>query len=295
MTPTEFKSRNIQIYEESPAQIIKNFYARSKKESWEAVRKIIPIGLQLFSVREDSERDFKGTMEKVKSMGYNGIELYMSYGVNVNIIREVLDKLNIPAFSVHVTLESLITETERIVDIYKNIGCKYIVIGALEQKYRSGEPLYIDALTNISKIGAFCKSKDMMLLYHNHDYDFNIMPDGSFGLDHLYSSISADLLQAELDVCWLKVAGQNPVSYIEKYAMRVPILHLKDFYAEDEAHDSSFEFRPVGYGIQEIPAILTAAVASGVEWIVVEQDNSVGRSPMEAVQMSREYLQGLGW
>ena len=76
--------------------------------------------------------------------------------------------------------------------------------------------------------------------------------------------------------------------------MRVPMIHLKD-YAEDETQNISFELRPVGKGVQEIPAILTAAVASGVEWIVVEQDKSIGQPPMEAIRMSREYLQDLGW
>ena len=294
ITPTEFKSRNIQIHEESPDKIIENFYSRSKQDSWEAVRKILPVGLHIYSVLEDSKRDFKGTMEKVKSMGYNGIELYTPYSVSVDKIREVLDKLNFPAFSVHVEFENLAAETEKIIDIYKNIGCKYIVIAAFEEKYRPGAPLYDDMLTNIRRIGNYCNDREIKLLYHNKHYEFNIMPDGSFGLDHIYSSISADLLQAEFDVCWLKVAGQNPVSYIEKYAMRVPVLHLKD-YAEDESQNIPFEFRPVGHGIQEIPSILTAAVASGVEWIVVEQDNSIGRPPLEAVQMSIKYLQGLGW
>jgi sugar phosphate isomerase/epimerase len=295
MTPTEFKNRNIQIQEKSTDKIIEDFYSRSRKESWEAVRKIIPIGLQVFSVREDSERDFKGTMEKIKNMGYNGVELFIPHSVDINYVREVLDEMNLPALTVHVPFDILVAETEKIVDTYRGVGCRYITIYALKEKYRPGAYFCADALANIRRIGGFCMEKGMTLLYHNFDFDFNIMPDGSFGLDYIFSSIPAELLQAELDICWLKVAGQNPVSYIEKYAMRVPMIHLKDFRAEDETQNISFEFRPIGQGIQEIPAILTAAVASGVEWIVVEQDNSIGQPPIEAVRMSREYLQELGW
>ena len=58
---------------------------------------------------------------------------------------------------------------------------------------------------------------------------------------------------------------------------------------------STFEFRPVGYGVQDMPSILAASVESGADWVVVEQDDSLDRPPMEAAAMSREYLKSLGW
>jgi len=130
-------------------------------------------------------------------------------------------------------------------------------------------------------------------------------------LDHLYAVVSADLLQTQLDTCWVNVAGESPVAYINKYAGRCPLVHFKDFYMEGPksgeplyeligieerraARKSSFEFRPVGHGLQDIPAILKATIASGAEWIVVEQDNSVGRPALEAAEMSIRYLRSLG-
>ena len=63
----------------------------------------------------------------------------------------------------------------------------------------------------------------MLLLYHNHDFEFVTMPDGSFGLDYMYSHIPAEHLATELDTCWVRVAGQDPAAYVRKYTGRAPI------------------------------------------------------------------------
>jgi sugar phosphate isomerase/epimerase len=88
------------------------------------------------------------------------------------------------------------------------------------------------------------------------------------------------------------------------------VVHLKDFYKEGaparayeligtdekaEAPKGVFEFRPVGHGMQDFPPIIKASEESGADWIVVEQDMSVGRTSLEAARMSREYLKGLGY
>ena len=108
----------------------------------------------------------------------------------------------------------------------------------------------------------------------------------------------------------MKYAGEDPAAYIRKYAGRCPVVHLKDFvgrkeegstpYAligldENEKKDTqAFEFRPVGYGCQNVEEVLKAGIESGAEWFVVEQDLSVGRTPLEAAEMSIGTLKKLG-
>ena len=136
------------------------------------------------------------------------------------------------------------------------------------------------------------------------------MPDGRYALDYIYDTIPADLLQTELDTCWVKVAGEDPAAYIRKYSGRSPVVHLKDFHKEgqpanmyeligtevkkEESH-GTFEFRPVGHGDQDFGPILEASVEAGAQWVVVEQDQSNGRAPMEAITLSRQYLKEQGW
>ena len=272
--------------------------------------KTLPVALQVFSVRDDAEKDFKGTMQRIKEMGYDGVELAGLYGHTAEQIRKMLDEVGIRAISAHIPYMDLIADTEGIIDQYMAIGCEYIVIPYLNDEYRPGVENFGEVLEAIAKIGAVCKQKGVTLLYHNHDFEFVTMEDGSFGLDYMYSHVSPEYLQTELDCCWVKVAGQDPAAYIRKFAGRCPVVHLKDYRGEKSEHmyeligleedrkdevKSTFEFRPVGYGVQDMPSILAASVESGADWVVVEQDDSLDRPPMEAAAMSREYLKSLGW
>ena len=165
-----------------------------------------------------------------------------------------------------------------------------------------------EAMKNIAMLGGVAKKLGMTLLYHNHDFEF-IKLDGKYGLDVMYDTIPAELLQTELDMCWVNVGGEEPASYLRKYSGRAPVLHLKDFYGEksDDMYEligmesaapkrpGNFEFRPVGSGLQDFPAILEAAKDAGVTWVVVEQDNpSMGLTPLASIEKSRQYLKSIG-
>jgi sugar phosphate isomerase/epimerase len=224
-------------------------------------------------------------------------------------VREELNNAGLTAISAHVPIDELLTDTNGTVDRYIAIGCKYIAIPYLGGGMRPGDENFDDILKKIAAIGRVCAAKGVTLLYHNHDFEFIMMPDGSFGLDYIYSAIPAGLLKTELDTCWVKVAGQDPAAYIRKYTGRAPVVHLKDFRGsksenmyeligtnEKKAESGGkFEFRPVGYGLQDFPAILAASLDAGAEYVVVEQDSSEDCTSLEAAAKSRAYLKGLGW
>jgi sugar phosphate isomerase/epimerase len=271
----------------------------------------LPVALQVYSVRDEAQKDFRGTMQKIKDMGYQGVELAGLYGLPAELIRATLDQVGLAAISAHVPIADLMADPAATIDQYVTIGVSFIAIPYLNEDMRPGQPGFAAVLQAIPAIGAQCRERGITLLYHNHDFEFVKLADGTYGLDHLYASVPAELLQTELDTCWIKVAGESPVGYIQKYAGRCPLVHFKDFYMDGPksgeplyeligieekraARKSSFEFRPIGYGLQDIPAILEATVDNGALWIVIEQDSSVGRPPLEAVQMSLRYLRSLG-
>lgn len=272
--------------------------------------KKLPVGLQIYSVREDAEKDFKGTIQKVKELGYDFAELAGLYGMTAQEVRAILDEVGLPALSAHVPMAELMADMEKTVADYAVIGCKYIAIPYLDDDLRPGAPGFDKVMELIPAIGKACNEKGITLLYHNHDFEFIKMPDGRYGLDYMYETIDKSLLQTELDCCWVMVAGEDPAAYIHKYANRCPVVHLKDFYkqgkpadmyeligieaGEKKKSEGKFEFRPVGYGMQSVPDLLEAAADSGAEYLVVEQDFSVGRTSFEAVAMSRNYLKTLG-
>ena len=217
-------------------------------------------------------------------------------------------EIGLVPLSAHVPYVDMV-EDITILETYKTIGCKYVVVPYLKEEHRPGTDAFAEVIENIKKIGAAANELGLTLLYHNHDFEF-IKLDGKYALDILYEEVNATLLQTELDTCWVNVGGEVPADYIKKYAGRCPIVHLKDFYGEKSEdmyeligleatapkRPGNFEFRPVGSGVQDFPAILKASEESGATWVVVEQDKAtMGLTPIESVEKSREYLRTLGY
>lgn len=268
------------------------------------------LGLQLYSVREDLEKDFFGTLEKVKALGYEGCEFAGTYGKTAEEIRNKCSELDLVPISAHVAYGDIMQDINATVKMYKEIGCKYIVIPYLPEDLRYGTEKYPEVVENIKIIGKACQENGIVLLYHNHDFEFAKDENGSYVLDVLYSEVDKELLQTEIDTCWVNVAGENPCDYVRKYTDRAPIVHLKDFDGEKNANmyeligieskkvevKNTFEFRPLGYGKQNIQAIVDAAKDAGAEWIIAEQDNpSMGLSRMECAEKSIEYMKNINY
>lgn len=263
----------------------------------------LPVALQFYTVRDHAEKDFFGTLAKVREIGYEYVELAGTFGLSAKEIKEGCDKIGIKAISAHVGLDELLKEST--LDDYKTIGCKYVAVPYLGEG-RPGSAEFGDTLEKIRTAGKMCAEKGLVLLYHNHDFEFVKMPDGSYGLDYMYSHVPAEWLQTELDVCWVKVAGEDPSAYVRKYAGRAPVVHLKDYVgektegmynligqAETAKETKKFEFRPVGSGCQDFKSIVKAAEESGAKYVVVEQDNTYDLDSLEAAKRSFEYLKTL--
>ena len=250
-----------------------------------------------------------GTLRAVKEMGYTGVEFAGLFGYAPADVRAMLDEIGLTAISAHVPFVEMMADPRKVFSDYKTIGCEYVAIPYLGEANRPGSPEFEATLENIRFLGKIAGEHGITLLYHNHDFEF-IKLDGVYGLDVMYSTVSADLLQTQLDTCWVNVGGEDPAAFIRKYSGRAPVVHLKDFYGERSedmyeligmekkapARPAGFEFRPIGYGMQDFPAILSAAEDAGARWVVVEQDNpSMGKNPLECAAMSRAELKKLGW
>ncbi len=266
-----------------------------------------PIAIQLYSVRDDMAADFEGTLKKVKALGYDGVEFAGLFGKSAAEIKKMCEEIGLVPISAHVPFVDMMANPD-LLDVYAEIGCKYVVIPYLTEEYRPGNDKFNEVIEGAKVLGAKANSLGMKLCYHNHDFEF-VKVDGEYALDILYKEVPADLLHTEIDTCWVNVGGENPAEYVRKYTGRAEIVHLKDFvgsksenmYAligidENEKKDTQgkFEFRPVGSGVQNFPAILEAAKDAGALWVVVEQDQpSMGLSPLECAEKSINYLKSL--
>lgn len=265
----------------------------------------LKIAVQVYSVRDDAQADMRGTLEKIKEFGYDGVEFAGLAGHTPAQIKAMCDEIGLVPISAHVSYHEMMQDMHGVLSAYASIGCKYVAIPYLTEDLRPGMPGFEEVKKNAAILGGIAKELGMTLLYHNHDFEFQKI-DGKYALDILYDEVPASLLQTELDTCWVNVGGENPAKYIRKYSGRAPLVHLKDFVGGKSENmyeligidsdakkpvEQAFEFRPVGYGVQNFPEILKASVEAGAEWVVVEQDQpSMGLTPMECIKKSVEYL-----
>lgn len=273
--------------------------------------KKFPVALQLYSVRDAMTENVEETLKAVAEMGYQGVEFAGLYEKSPAELRDLCAKYNLTPISAHVNIYEMLADPEKVLSDYAAVGCKFVAIPWFDWNGIKNEEDYATFLKNVRLLGAVAKSKGMTLLYHNHDFEFEKMDNGKYRLDNLYADVPAELLETELDVCWVNVGGENPATYLRQYDGRTPVVHLKDFVGSKSENmygligeggneakketKQAFEFRPVGYGVQKFPEILEAATESGAQWVVVEQDMpAMDKTPMECAAMSREYLKGLG-
>jgi sugar phosphate isomerase/epimerase len=280
--------------------IIKNIFLRGNA--------MLPVMLQLYNVRDELKKDFDGTLREIAAIGYKYVELALaqSFGKTAAQFRESLEKAGLTAISAHVPYRDMIADPQGAIGYHIEIGCKYIVVPFLNNEDRSTSSNYEDVKKGIAKLGETVSKKGAVLLYHNHEFEFEDYK-GKYALDDLFDSIPANLLQTEIDTCWAMVGGVNPAEYILKYSGRSPVVHLKDFdssaggkikaeydligEAKKARAAGSFPFRAVGYGVQDIPGIIKASEKAGASWLVVEQDlPSPGKTNIECARDSFEYL-----
>ena len=268
------------------------------------------VALQLYTVRDFANQDLPGTLKQVKAMGYDAVELAGTYGLDTAAYKQLLDDAGLKAPSAHVGIKDFESNPAGTVAMYKALGCQIVSIPSLGMEDLPGGPNFEATKATITKVAALCKEQGMALAYHNHAYEFETLPCGAFVLDALFDQTSPDVLKVQLDTGWVTAAGQDPVAYINKYAGRCPTVHLKDIVqvGGDAARsveligssarlevDGKFEDRPVGQGMQDMPAVTKAAVNTGALLMVVELDEAVGITSLEAARQSREYLKSLGY
>lgn len=271
------------------------------------------VGLQLYSVRQDMERDMDATLGEVKAMGYDYVEFAGYFGKSAEEIKALLDKHGLKCRSVHQTHDVFLTAPEENIKFLKTIGVEYCAIPWMAPDKITNKEGFEKLVADAKIVGKLLADAGIKLLYHNHDFEFLTL-GGEIILDKLYSELDSTLLNPELDTCWVHYAGYDPIEYINKYADRNTIVHLKDFDCKElgagpnyalidengneikpkSREENEFKFLPLGQGRQNMKAILEACDKASTEYIIVEQDQSVDRPALEAVRMSREYLKTLG-
>jgi sugar phosphate isomerase/epimerase len=243
----------------------------------------IPVAVQMFTLREESQKDFAGTLKKVAELGFDGVELAGYGGLTAKEVKTLLDDLGLRAAASHVPLEQLETNLPQVIEEMKILGSKYVVCPYLMPDRRS-EQDYRKLISLLNQAGEICQREGITLCYHNHDFELERLEDGRMALEAIFEDTNLDHVKAEFDIYWLTKAGEKPVEWIHRYKNRTPLIHLKDMTTDEERF-----FAELGTGGVDLEAVLNSGEEAGVAWWVVEQDMS-RRTPLESIEISINYL-----
>lgn len=242
------------------------------------------IAVQLYSVRDDLDRDFSNTIRKIASYGYTAVELArFPAGVTNEAAKSLFDDLNIKVTSSHSPLP-LGVDRNAILDNILPMGAQYLVCPWLDpDNYFSNLDGVKAACEMLNEANVVVKEAGLTLAYHNHWFEMQAV-DGKIAYQHMLDYLDEDIV-FELDTYWAKVAGLNPLDVINDLSGRLPLVHLKDGSAENNVD----AMLALGTGAMDIPAIIEA---SSAQWYVVELDRC-DTDMLSAVKDSYTYLMGL--
>ncbi len=232
----------------------------------------IPLGLEMYSVRDELAKNAEGTVRAVAAMGYAGLEFYAPYfdwsETQTKQMRKVLDELGIRCFSTHNDVKYLSRENlAKVHDRNLILGSKYVVQAYSEPK--GGLDHWKSIADGLNSAAETLEPAGLKVGYHNHDAEFRVV-DGVRPMELIAKSTKKSIM-LQLDVGTCLEAGGDPVAWIAANPGRIHSLHLKD-WSPDPAKGYKVVF---GEGIADWRKIFAAAESTGgAEYYLMEQEGS---------------------
>jgi sugar phosphate isomerase/epimerase len=251
-----------------------------------AARKLTRIGMQLYMVRRELEKDFEGTLKRVAGLGYKEVEFAGYFNHPPKEVRAVLDRYRLTSPAGHVPLDALGGSLDGMIEAAHVIGHKYVLVAWLPPEERKSLDNYKRLADLFNRTGEKFKKAGVQFAYHNHDFEFTPL-DGRLPYDLLIERMDSDLVKLELDLYWIVKGGADPLKYFAKQPGRFHLLHVKDMDSTPQRY-----FTEVGRGVIDFKTIFAHAGRAGVRHYFVEQDETPG-SPFDSLKISMDYLKRL--
>lgn len=240
-----------------------------------------PIGIQLYSVRENMAEDFEDTVKKIAKMGYAGVEpAGFPEGVSPEQAKALFDDLGLTVTSAHSPMP-LGENKQKVLDTMAAIGCPHLVCPWIDPGYYTSEDKIKELAGILNQANEVAVENGMKFSYHNHDFEYALL-DGSPAIYTLQEYLDPGI-GFELDTYWIQVAGQDPAGVTARFGELSPLIHIKDGPATKEA-----DMTAVGDGVVDVSAIIEAGKPY-TEWLIVELDRCA-TDIVEAVAKSYQYL-----
>ena len=267
----------------------------------------LPIGLQLYSVRELLPKDYEGTLKQIAALGYQEVESAGYFGHTVPQVKAAMSAAGLHLVSAHYSHDNLAKDFDNILAFNHELGVNYIICSfpGIKDPSRLKDTSHRTVVNSFTMedyrwnaeqfniFGEKVKAAGMKFGYHNHTMEFG-KQDGVAPLDEMIRLTDPSLVTFELDCGWVVVGGANPVDYIRRYPTRISMLHVKDFKHTDKP--ASIVDPPhaaqLGEGTLDYRPVFEAAKKANIKHYFVEQEG-FDIPPLEALKIDEEYMKKL--
>jgi sugar phosphate isomerase/epimerase len=270
----------------------------------------LPAGIQLYAVRDPLEKDAPATLKALHTIGFREVEAAGFGKYSAAEFHQLIVDAGLTCPSAHLPFAEA-TDLAPIFASANALGAHYAVSSVFISLFGPGgrptkpldqlepmAPLGLDAFkkmaTHMNEVGKAAKAAGLQYAYHNHNFEFEKMPDGSYGYDVLLHETDHDLVKFEIDCGWMVVAGASPQEYFKRHPGRFRMLHVKDFKPIAPTIDLIGPARPtgveLGHGFIDYKAIFAAAKGVGIQHIFAEQEAPYQRGQLDSAKVSYDFL-----
>jgi sugar phosphate isomerase/epimerase len=266
----------------------------------------LPLGLQLYSVRDVLPKDYDGTLHQLSAIGYREVEAAGFFDHTATEVKEAMNRAGLRCVSAHYPLKDLLPKVDETVQYAKDLGLQYIVCSSPWFKDPSrmkdpGSRAARESMTlddwkwnaeQFNRIGERIKAAGMSFAYHNHTPEFR-SGNGVLCYDELLRSTDPAKVSMELDCGWAAVAGQNPTELLKRYPDRIVMLHVKDFKLTPTTTPATApNSTEMGHGTIDYRPIFAAARKTNIKHAFVEQEQ-FDMPMMEALKIDAEFMSNM--
>ncbi len=252
-----------------------------------------PVGLQLYSLRNQFAKDVSGTLDIARGFGIEYVELAGTYKVEPEKFREMLAARGLKPVSSLTGYERFRDDIEGVAREAKALGVQYVGTAWIPHRGEFTEQDARAAIEVFNRAGAALARHSLKFFYHTHGYEFYKYGDGTL-FDLMMKETKPEHVRFEMDVFWIVHPGQDPVKLLEKYGSRFELMHVKDMRKgtptglltgqSDVTNDVA-----LGTGKMDWPAIMRAAKKAGIKWYFIEDESptSVEQIPQSLLFLRR--------
>ena len=263
-------------------------------------KKIQRLGMQLYTVRTEMEKDVDATLARVAALGYKEVEFAGYFKRTPAQIRDGLKKAGLTAPAAHVDYPSLTQEKlPAVIEAAQVIGHRYLVNPWIDETVRKEPDIWKRVADTFNRTGAATQKAGIQFAYHNHHFEF-APSDGKLPYELLLEQCDPKLVKMELDLCWISAAGQDPLDYFSKYPGRFPLVHVKGLSKKPDA-GASAPIQSVMPSLTDVGSndvidwkrIFARSEQAGIQHYFVEHD--IPKDPFESLKASYGYVKGLNF